>query len=503
MSASSGRSATCITELNENDVLLGRGERAVRYVGNVRFRRLLRERRREYAAASGYHNKNEIAFQIVRAISKRRGRFLQRNESTTLVSDDAGAWVMADNATILRKVKQAFRDSGRDSGSLQQPLLQMPPNAASTPTRDQQVPPPAVQRLGLLSERLMRDLGPSSTLGGAQAAREVPVAMELQRVQLQQIVAALKQRTETQQQHQPVASLAPLAGVSHFQRAQIQQNLAAQQERNDSQQQQGQLSSSFALSTAEPIDTQPPGTLPAARSQDFDSVQTTPHQTNSVIRGMSIETVAALRADLVRRTHLQNALALEGQRLGLSPLSAIRRCVELVPGPLSSILGLPGRPTYLQQHSVAPGVPNLQPHPGSICRNSSSFLGVGQADDVQSGLSSISTSWLSEDQVRGSTTSMVGRGELNANIQALNSQTELGMDRSTPAILSLEQIDHSSRRSSSIFPRLPAPPVNIPELTGIATTSLWTSDAKPTSPPTRDTKPPLIPVKTDTSSRTP
>lgn len=67
-----------VTELNPNDILLGRGAPVINYEGNVRFRELVSTRKTEYVGTGRHQVKDEIARQIVAEIRNRKGRFLQK-----------------------------------------------------------------------------------------------------------------------------------------------------------------------------------------------------------------------------------------------------------------------------------------------------------------------------------------------------------------------------------------------------------------------------------------
>ena len=66
---------TCVTE---NDVLLGRGTPCAENEGNVRFRRLVKERKMEYIAAEKRMRKDAIAREILETIVARGGKFLRK-----------------------------------------------------------------------------------------------------------------------------------------------------------------------------------------------------------------------------------------------------------------------------------------------------------------------------------------------------------------------------------------------------------------------------------------
>lgn len=112
----SDRTVAFITELNENDVLMGRGSPSTEYSGNLRFRQLVRERRAEYLKAVRRRDKHQIAESIIETVHKRGGRFLQR--ITTLedaeklrVPPKTQAWrVIPTSSALFIKVKQLMRD---------------------------------------------------------------------------------------------------------------------------------------------------------------------------------------------------------------------------------------------------------------------------------------------------------------------------------------------------------------------------------------------------------
>jgi hypothetical protein len=69
-----------VTKLSRNDVLIGRGTPSIENEGNIRFRKLVQSRKPEYTSTSKRQVKDWIAWQLVRAISFKQGRFLRRIE---------------------------------------------------------------------------------------------------------------------------------------------------------------------------------------------------------------------------------------------------------------------------------------------------------------------------------------------------------------------------------------------------------------------------------------
>jgi hypothetical protein len=106
---------TCVTE---NDVLLGRGTPCAENEGNVRFRRLVKDRKVEYIAADKRMRKDAIAREILEVIAARGGKFLRRLESIAeleLLGVPPGyhtkeVWAVVDEDTQVQKVKQALRN---------------------------------------------------------------------------------------------------------------------------------------------------------------------------------------------------------------------------------------------------------------------------------------------------------------------------------------------------------------------------------------------------------
>jgi hypothetical protein len=112
--------------LNSNDVLLGRGSHLVKYQGNIKFRQLVQERHAEYVANARHHAKDHLARQVIALVSGPAGRFLRKVESSTELTAlgvspntlEQAVWVPVDEATVLEKVKQAFRDCCKKQPSL-------------------------------------------------------------------------------------------------------------------------------------------------------------------------------------------------------------------------------------------------------------------------------------------------------------------------------------------------------------------------------------------------
>jgi len=104
--------AQYITVLNENDVLLGRGKGVNDYVGNRKFRDLIKDHRQEYLGSTR-GDKTHIARHIVEAVKQLtpQGRFLKKVPNTRY-------WVVVEKQVALEKTSQALREgSPKSSGS--------------------------------------------------------------------------------------------------------------------------------------------------------------------------------------------------------------------------------------------------------------------------------------------------------------------------------------------------------------------------------------------------
>jgi hypothetical protein len=128
-----------ITELSQNDVLLGRGEPSIVNEGNIRFRQLVQSRKLEYLDAPKRKTKDSIARQVVQAISLKEGRFLRRISSPVEaeqigVPKGVKAWVLAHEGAVIQKIKQALRNLATWDDDEIQNMEQRVISGASGPT---------------------------------------------------------------------------------------------------------------------------------------------------------------------------------------------------------------------------------------------------------------------------------------------------------------------------------------------------------------------------------
>jgi len=133
-SASSGKAIT-VKELRPNDVLLGRGPGLSHYEGNLRFRRLVDERRFAYVSTQKRKDKGNIAKEIFLVIRAAGGRFVKQVDS--LEEDES--WYEVDDGVAIEKTKQALREhreptkaSKRSKPSEQTSGGQAPPTFSSS-----------------------------------------------------------------------------------------------------------------------------------------------------------------------------------------------------------------------------------------------------------------------------------------------------------------------------------------------------------------------------------
>ena len=104
-----------VTELGPYDVLFGRGSGPNDHEGNIRFRKLVAERKAEYMATNHRMTKAKIAREIVDAVLCKNGRFLKKIEPEDArvagLVDSVDVWIGVDDDTIMEKAKQALRQN--------------------------------------------------------------------------------------------------------------------------------------------------------------------------------------------------------------------------------------------------------------------------------------------------------------------------------------------------------------------------------------------------------
>jgi hypothetical protein len=107
-----------VTELNDNDVELGRGSGPNDRKGNIHFRALCKDRKIAYIEAKSRDEKGRIASDIVFAVKNMGGRFLKRLSAEQVKkvgqSGEKAVYEVADEPTILEKTKQTLRQNRAD-----------------------------------------------------------------------------------------------------------------------------------------------------------------------------------------------------------------------------------------------------------------------------------------------------------------------------------------------------------------------------------------------------
>ena len=149
-----------VTELNDNDVLMGRGAPSTEYSGNLNLRQLVLDRRREYLSCTKRVEKHKISREIIDAVHKRGGRFLHRvttMEEAQRLNTPPGkqAWrVIPPSTPLFVKVKQLMRDVGVSVHS----SLVSSSHGSLVPLRTLKQRAPSVPRYGSLAGSLRAKL---------------------------------------------------------------------------------------------------------------------------------------------------------------------------------------------------------------------------------------------------------------------------------------------------------------------------------------------------------
>jgi hypothetical protein len=106
------------SDVTDTDVLTGRGALVDRSPGNVRFRLLIKSKKKAYSDSISHKDKKIVVRQVIQAVRESNGRFLK----TLTTAKAAGSalyrspttWVLMEEAAIEEKVKQAFRDCAKE-----------------------------------------------------------------------------------------------------------------------------------------------------------------------------------------------------------------------------------------------------------------------------------------------------------------------------------------------------------------------------------------------------
>lgn len=241
-----------VTLLNPKDVLLGRGQH-IKHEGIRKFREIVQERAVEYTTCRNKAAKATIARDIARSVKELGGRFVRSTAVETQVPGDRikhdwkygdhvgqEKWVLADENTVLDKIKQTFRDYAvvarkASAAGKPDPLMARTtrPDSKAPPTSDGSQDPKAEastnylkvtdrshEHLALsLSNDEQRQLLGSHSMGYPQLSSAVtdvqPVPPNISVTQIQRMLHDLQQH----QRQQEVLSLLssppsnPLSGI--------------------------------------------------------------------------------------------------------------------------------------------------------------------------------------------------------------------------------------------------------------------------------------------------
>jgi hypothetical protein len=135
--------SSIVTELNDSDVLTGRGASIDRFPGNVRFRSLIKSKKKAYSDARQPTEKNFVAREVIQAVKDSSGRFLKREGTTSKAVHSDTVWVLMEDAAIVEKVKQALRDCVLD-GTQKSKLPPAVKSARPSPCKKKKAPPSRV-----------------------------------------------------------------------------------------------------------------------------------------------------------------------------------------------------------------------------------------------------------------------------------------------------------------------------------------------------------------------
>jgi len=109
-----------ISQLNDNDVLMGRGTASYEYIGNRRFREFVEQHKARYTSTKGHETKGRIAKQVYDHITKSLGgRFLKLDETAEPVEFiiEEGTWYEVSEKVGLEKCKQTLREKRMPAAS--------------------------------------------------------------------------------------------------------------------------------------------------------------------------------------------------------------------------------------------------------------------------------------------------------------------------------------------------------------------------------------------------
>lgn len=100
-----------VTDINQYDVLTGRGSGPYEQPGNIHFREIVATRKIEYLSLNPRDSKmkNQIAKEIIDEVRSKGGRFLRKIQVRN--KDDGDLYEFVDEDTVMEKAKQALRQN--------------------------------------------------------------------------------------------------------------------------------------------------------------------------------------------------------------------------------------------------------------------------------------------------------------------------------------------------------------------------------------------------------
>lgn len=116
-SNSSGRAKIAYDKARDQDVISGRGDKAIRHVGNGKYRRWINERKDDYDHSGNNGGKRDVCHMVIDMIrnsQKPKGRFLRLKGDGKKVDF---YWEELTEKEVMGKTSQAFRDSKGVGGS--------------------------------------------------------------------------------------------------------------------------------------------------------------------------------------------------------------------------------------------------------------------------------------------------------------------------------------------------------------------------------------------------
>lgn len=169
-----------IVDLNDNDVLLGRGQPILNYSGNVQFRKLIQERKEQYTSTGKHAVKDEIAREILDTIEARGGRFVRKVDEAErdvlqLPDHVLHAWRIVDEQTRLSKVKQALREQvGKDGNNTSPGHKNKAPRKRSSSDEN---PPPSMLEASHRKQGFLNDANQIAPSKRARSVNAIPAGL--------------------------------------------------------------------------------------------------------------------------------------------------------------------------------------------------------------------------------------------------------------------------------------------------------------------------------------